>query len=671
MTIFRQSLFITIFSILVPVLLVAQTGNAWPLPDYYHNLEKIWTEIRNLDNKYPDLVHWEIIGTTNHDRLPIYAVKLSVHAKQQRDDVPAVLFVGQHHGEEIMGVEIVMNDIEQLVSLYGKDSAVTSILQNNEVWFVPTVNPEGYNYVSRSFYPFRRKNNTDTDYNGVLDLNTDGVDLNKGYDFNWDNDEGIEPEDYYYKGPFPASEAETIAMQNFFARERFQYAILYHSSITGNFGEHIYFPWNWDGQKSPDWTDIRDVALKFASKLPRDYTEGNYRVATGWTSPIAFARDYLYANYGTFAYDVETCGIAPDGISIIRPFKPKYDEMLTKHFAALRELFSEIKTYTFRGRILDTKGLPVAGASIIYPTRHSLYQRAIKTNESGYFFKYLKTDIPFKVNLQYDFQTDIKQHTVDDTIFSWHEPELDKATSNEGLLYHQSPTGFTFSTILPCMNITRLEMNLFDNQNWIASRSERLDNYQDREPHSFTHPVTWNIPELARLNQGEVRYSLFRKWRITYQNSQEVLIARNSRETLSWYQEASNINDYWLHPNMAIGVRYPFIDKKHNNIIVNGIRIYGTPDGTLLRLVISDDNTGQPLLEKDFKAEGEDGVVILSFNPLELPQATMISLENLSSTPWKIMTETSTYPCSHQNYVRYDEWQKAETKDFGIELLLQ
>jgi len=658
----RPLFFLFILSIL-PVSLFSQQGNAWPLPDYYHNLSKIWTEIRELDDLYPDLVHWEILGTTDHDHLPIYAVKLSVNAEAQRDSVPAVLFVGQHHGEEIIGVEIVMNEIHQLLSGFGKDTFITSILENNEVWFVPTVNPEGYNYVSRSFYPFRRKNNTDTNLNGRLDLfeGGDGVDLNKSYDFNWENDAGTDPQEYYYKGPSPASEAETVAMQNFFARERFQYAVLYHSSITGNFGEHIYFPWNWNGKKSPDYQDIRDIALQFAKKLPRDYREGNYIVHTGSTSPIGFARDYIYANYGTYSYDVECCGINQEGISIVRPFNPMYDVILNKHFSALLELFKEIQTYTFRGRLLDKEGEPISDACIIYPSRHSVYQRAIKTNSSGYFYKYVKNnDLVFNVNLKYDFMTNKALVNADYTLPIASYPRFD-SMNNEGMIYQKAPVDFVFPRILHRTSMTKLEMNLFDDLQWVASRKEPV----------FQDSMTWQIPELSRLKSGEIRYYLFQNWRITTQNTQEILIPGFSKEPITWCQEVSNINRYWLHQNMAIGIRFIFQDKNINPIEVKGVRIHGATDGTLLNLLIADGSSKEVLLDKEFSAYGKNNEIIFSFSPIEMHHDTLITLENLSLKPWEIRLESSVYPCSHQNYVRFDDWQKVDIRDFGIELFIQ
>jgi len=658
--------------------LYSQVMNAWPLPDYYHNLSKIQEEIRQMDAMYPDLVHWEILGTTYTDHLPLYAVKLSVNADKDRFDVPHILFVGQHHGEEIIGVEIVMNEMHKLLSLFGKDPEVTSILENNEVWFIPTVNPEGYNFVSRSFFPTRRKNNTDTNMNGILDLylGGDGVDLNKSYDFNWDNDAGTDPEEYYYKGPFPASEAETIAMQNLFERERFSYAIQYHSSITGNFSERIYFAWNWNGNRSPDYQDMRNFVFQISRKLPRDYVTGYYRLLSGNTSPIGFARDYEYANYNTFAYDIECGGIYKDGISIVRPFKPKYDEILEKHFQALLELFRQSELHTFRGRILNQVGEPVVNASIIYPDRHSPYQRAVHTNPGGYFFRYIgNSDLSFRVNLKYDFLISSTTRTAEYTIPLKTEPGF-ADSKPEGVLFNKLPASIDLPEIRELQPDTRISLQILDGMDLVTKRNSTVYSgsagnqtwmgiWKESETSSKRTLLFSKQPELRLL---EFRNSLIHDNRMVDRMSQEYLFHTDRDTLLTWCREESDISSFWVNPHIAVGVKF----NPTNRMNIKGIRIHGDLDGTLLNLAIIDLASGKQIWEQEVIAKGNEGVIsVVLPQKISLPSSTMISVENLTNQAWKIKTETSIYPCSHLNYVRYDEWQKLVTNDLAIELITE
>ena len=60
------------------------------------------------------IFHHEIIGYSNVDNLPIWALKFSFNANIDEDE-PKVLILGQCHAEEIYGVEIAMELAENLL----------------------------------------------------------------------------------------------------------------------------------------------------------------------------------------------------------------------------------------------------------------------------------------------------------------------------------------------------------------------------------------------------------------------------------------------------------------------------------------------------------------------------------------------------------------------------
>ena len=67
---------------------------------------------------------------------------------------------------------------------YGVDPEATSLLDNRDLWFVPIVNPDGYE-ANRRMQPagggVRRKNMRDV----VTDGDERGVDLNRNWDSHW------------------------------------------------------------------------------------------------------------------------------------------------------------------------------------------------------------------------------------------------------------------------------------------------------------------------------------------------------------------------------------------------------------------------------------------------------------------------------------------------------
>jgi hypothetical protein len=86
----------------------------------------------------------------------LLAVKISDHVADDEDE-PAFLLVGAHHAREIVTPIIALYAIEQLTQLYGQDPAITTLVDEYEIWIAPVWNPDGYEYVF-STDNFWRKN---------------------------------------------------------------------------------------------------------------------------------------------------------------------------------------------------------------------------------------------------------------------------------------------------------------------------------------------------------------------------------------------------------------------------------------------------------------------------------------------------------------------------------
>ena len=59
-------------------------------------------------------------------------------------------------------------------------------VDNLEIWFVPVVNPDGYQFVfNNQSQIIWRKNLRDNNNDGKFSPEIDGVDLNRNYDYHW------------------------------------------------------------------------------------------------------------------------------------------------------------------------------------------------------------------------------------------------------------------------------------------------------------------------------------------------------------------------------------------------------------------------------------------------------------------------------------------------------
>lgn len=269
----------------------------------YHTYGEVLNELDSIANTYPEITRLESIGVSTNDSITIWALKISDNPDLEEDE-PSILYNGAHHAREVLGVEICMYMINYLVNNYSEEPKVTRWIDSLEIWFVPIVNPEGYKVVWEGIEVWR-KNKRDNNENGVFDPDSDGVDLNRNYDFNWGEGNSDSMTSDYYRGPCPFSEMETQAMRNLCLAQKFVFAINYHSPLYDPWmGEHVFFPWVWHGVPCPDYETIREIADSLASLTVNDAGDGTYQ-ALYTRNPIGMARNWMYGVAGIIALTVE------------------------------------------------------------------------------------------------------------------------------------------------------------------------------------------------------------------------------------------------------------------------------------------------------------------------------------------------------------------------------
>ncbi len=164
----------------------------------------------------------ELGAPTTFEGRHIYALKISDNVNLEEDE-PSMLVVSTHHARELVAPVIALLAIERFTSQYGVDPTLTQIVDQHELWISPVWNPDGYNevFVGNNFW---RKNRT------VLPGGI-GVDNNRNYRTGWSTACGgsTSPTSETYKGPSPASEAETLTMEAFTEAERFARVLDFHS----------------------------------------------------------------------------------------------------------------------------------------------------------------------------------------------------------------------------------------------------------------------------------------------------------------------------------------------------------------------------------------------------------------------------------------------------------
>jgi len=266
--------------------------------DRYHSLDEGVCFLQNLAQQFPQICRLVSIGTSVEGR-DIWALVVSDNGGAREPGEEQILFTGVTHAREWISFEMVLYLAECLACNYPHDPHVRQIVDRAVVWMVPAVNPDGYEY-SWTVDRLWRKNRR---YNGNGSW---GVDINRNYDFRWGYDNwgsSPNPDAQIYRGPYPASEPETQAIQNLLAAEVFAIAVSFHS-----YGQYFLHPWGFTAEVLPRSDAAFRAAAGKSVRLIYGSSGAIYR--PGQSSFTLYStngdfNDYAYGAAGVLAFTVE------------------------------------------------------------------------------------------------------------------------------------------------------------------------------------------------------------------------------------------------------------------------------------------------------------------------------------------------------------------------------
>ena len=193
----------------------------------YLTLAEMKTKLDNMKASYPALVKIDTIGYTYQGR-PIWCVKISDNVAADETTEPEAFYSGLHHAREPMSMHNLIFFMQYLLENYAANARIAEIVNSRQLYFVPCVNPDGYEY-NRQTNPsgggMHRKNRSNTG-------GSNGVDLNRNYSYGWGyNNTGSSPTPSAdtYRGTSAFSELETRAIRDFLRSRRISGALNYHA----------------------------------------------------------------------------------------------------------------------------------------------------------------------------------------------------------------------------------------------------------------------------------------------------------------------------------------------------------------------------------------------------------------------------------------------------------
>lgn len=193
----------------------------------YPTPEEIESELINLTQHYSQISELINVGKS-YDGRNLLFVKIS---NAKGINVPQFKYIANMHGDEIVGRELMVLLIKDLLQNYGKDATVTNLINTTEIYIMPSMNPDGAATAQRG--------------------NAQWVDLNRDFpDFTTsDNQETLD-----------GRQVETQAIINFEKSKNFLLSANFHGGA-----EVVNYPWDTSADQHPKLDLVKRLSLDYAS----------------------------------------------------------------------------------------------------------------------------------------------------------------------------------------------------------------------------------------------------------------------------------------------------------------------------------------------------------------------------------------------------------------------
>lgn len=125
--------------------------------------------LKELNLNYPNITRLYSIGESVKGR-QLYVMEITETPGEHSRNKPEVKYIGNMHGNEVVGREMLLLLLRYMCENFGRDERVTKILKNVRLHVLPSMNPDGYEISKEGDV-----------YGAQGRANAKGVDLNRNF----------------------------------------------------------------------------------------------------------------------------------------------------------------------------------------------------------------------------------------------------------------------------------------------------------------------------------------------------------------------------------------------------------------------------------------------------------------------------------------------------------
>lgn len=176
------------FSVSFVILMLIFIGNSRAIAaqspelkfDHNHTFQEVVDYLNGMVKAFPKLARIHTIGKSYLGK-DLLVMAITNQDTGKCKEKPGYWFDGNLHASEVMGAEVCLHTIHTLLTQYGKDPAITDLVDTRSIYIMPKLNPDGSDhYLTKPDSMRSSVRPHDSDRDGLLDedppedLNGDG-----------------------------------------------------------------------------------------------------------------------------------------------------------------------------------------------------------------------------------------------------------------------------------------------------------------------------------------------------------------------------------------------------------------------------------------------------------------------------------------------------------------
>lgn len=341
-------------------------------PHYTTNAE-LGNHLQRLQKEFPKLLDVKSIGNSV-DKEELLVARIYKDVQRPRSImVPMFKYIGNMHGDETVGRQLLIYLTEYLVRNYGVLEDVTQLVDTTDIYLMPSMNPDGFQK--------SHEGSCESMQNYYGRYNAKGIDLNRDFPDRFD----LRIIEKLYKGRQP----ETLAVMSWIKSNPFVLSANLH-------GGAVVASYPYDNtikhheccvdSPTPDDSIFRHLARTYAKNHPvmKDGNECNETFPNGITNGAYWYDlsngmqdfNYVYTNCFEITLELSCCKY---------PSKNELPSEWRKNKKSLIE-YIKLTHIGIKGLVKDINGYPINDAEIYV---QGLEDKPMRTTERGEFWRLL------------------------------------------------------------------------------------------------------------------------------------------------------------------------------------------------------------------------------------------------------------------------------------------